>query len=68
MRAIILALGMSLLAAPALAQDAQNAAPPPASDQAAPPPDQTPAAAAAAPANPPMTGPQLLISTSMGDI
>ena len=69
MRAIILALGLSLLAAPALAQDAQSAAPPPASDQAAPPADLAPAPApAAAPVNPPMTGPQLLISTSMGDI
>jgi len=60
MRAIILALGLSLLAVPALAQDAQSAAPP--ADQA-PAPASTPA-----PANPPMTGPQLLISTSMGDI
>jgi peptidyl-prolyl cis-trans isomerase A (cyclophilin A) len=69
MRAIILALGLSLLAAPALAQDAQSAAPPPAGDQAAPPADQAPAPApAAAPVNPPMTGPQLLIATSMGDI
>ena len=73
MRAIILALGLSLLAVPALAQDAQGTAPPPAaSDQAAPPADQVPAAPAPAQANPPqnptMTGPQLLISTSMGDI
>jgi peptidyl-prolyl cis-trans isomerase A (cyclophilin A) len=59
MRAIILAFGLSLLAAPAWAQDAQSAPPPPAGDQAP---------AAPAPANPPMTGPQLLISTSMGDI
>jgi cyclophilin family peptidyl-prolyl cis-trans isomerase len=72
MRVIILALGLSLWAAPALAQDAQSAAPPPAGDQAAPPADQAPGAPAPAPANPPpnptMTGPQLLISTSMGDI
>jgi peptidyl-prolyl cis-trans isomerase A (cyclophilin A) len=66
MRAIILALGMSLLAAPALAQDAQSAAPSPASDQA-PAPAPAPATANPPP-NPIMTGPQLLISTSMGDI
>jgi cyclophilin family peptidyl-prolyl cis-trans isomerase len=60
MRAIILALGLSLLAAPVLAQDAQSTAPPPAGDQAAPPANPPP--------NPTMTGPQLLISTSMGDI
>ena len=39
---------------------AQDAAPPPA--------DNSPAPAPAAPSNPPMTGPKLLISTSMGDI
>jgi len=56
------------LAAPAFAQDQ----PPPADAngvQAAPveaPP--APQAVAPAPANPPMTGPQILISTSMGDI
>jgi peptidyl-prolyl cis-trans isomerase A (cyclophilin A) len=65
MRAIILALGLSLSTAPALAQDAQSA-PPPAGDQAAP--AAAPAPAPGNPANPTMTGPQLLISTSMGDI
>jgi len=82
MRAIIVSLGLCLMAMPALAQDAQPVSPPsadsaapPASDTAAPPPAQAPAdqapAAAPAPAaaaNPPMTGPKILISTSMGDI
>ena len=74
MRAIIFSLSLGLMAGPALAQDAQPASPPPA-DSAAPPPtqtpaDQTPAAAPApaAPTNPPMTGPKILNSTSMGDI
>ena len=57
-----------LLAAPALAQEQQ--APPPAdangaAQQEAPP---VPQAVNPAPSNPPMTGPQILISTSMGDI
>src|SRR5437763_9082285 len=50
---IIALVAFAFLAAPAGAQEAQT-----------PPP----AAPAAAPTNPPMTGPQLLISTSMGDI
>ncbi|MBW8708241.1 MAG: peptidylprolyl isomerase [Alphaproteobacteria bacterium] len=53
MRAIIALAALAFLAVPAGAQEAQT-----------PPP----AAPAAAPTNPPMTGPQLLISTSMGDI
>ena len=80
MRAIIVSLSLCLLAIPALAQnqqpqDAQPASPPPA-DSATPPAqapaDQTPATAPApaptAATNPPMTGPKILISTSMGDI
>jgi cyclophilin family peptidyl-prolyl cis-trans isomerase len=70
MRAIILAFGLFLAATPSWAQTGQtpppadSAAPPPASDdQAAPAPTPAPAVT-----NPPMTGPKLLISTSMGDI
>ena len=59
MRKIFLAF--ILLASPALAQE-QQASPP--ADTPAPVPEVvTPAAA-----NPPMTGPRILISTSMGDI
>ncbi len=64
--------GLVLLAAlPALAQE--PAQPPPADQQpaaAAPPAEATPTpqAATPAPTNPPMTGPKILISTSMGDI
>lgn len=54
-----LVLAAVLLAAPALAQEAQPAAP---ADQ------PVPQAVTAAPTNPPMTGPRLLISTAMGDI
>ncbi|HXR94632.1 MAG TPA: peptidylprolyl isomerase [Rhizomicrobium sp.] len=81
MRAIVFSLSLCLFAAPSLAQTAQTPPPadsttPPASDAAAPPPAQAPAdqapAAAPAPApvaaNPPMTGPKILISTAMGDI
>ena len=57
----LIALAFLALATPALAQEAQQA-PPPA--DAAP----VPQAVTQAPANPPMTGPRLLISTSMGDI
>jgi cyclophilin family peptidyl-prolyl cis-trans isomerase len=70
MRAIILAFGLFLAATPSWAQTGQtpppadSAAPPPASDdQAAPAPTPAPAVT-----NPFMTGPKLLISTSMGDI
>jgi cyclophilin family peptidyl-prolyl cis-trans isomerase len=67
MRAIILAFGLFLAATPSWAQTqppADSAAPPPASDdQAAPAPTPAPAVT-----NPSMTGPKLLISTSMGDI
>ncbi len=59
MRQTLIALAF-LFATPAFAQ---QAAPPPA-DQAPP----VPLAVTPAPSNPPMTGPRLLISTSMGDI
>lgn len=82
MRAITLVLGLLLCPAAAIAQNEQTpppaasgtTAPVPGSDGAAPnkaPADQTPAAApapAAASANPPMTGPKILIATSMGNI
>ena len=57
-----LILGLVLHATPALAQEAQQAAPP----QAEPTP--VPQSVTQAPTNPPMTGPKILISTSMGDI
>lgn len=60
MRQTLIALAF-LLATPAFAQ---QAAPPPAEQQAPP----EPLAVTPAPSNPPMTGPKLLISTSMGDI
>ena len=71
MRAIILAFGLFLAATPSWAQTEQtpadSATPPPGGqtipDQAAPAPTPAPAVT-----NPPMTGPKLLISTSMGDI
>jgi len=68
---LTLALVASLfLAAPALAQEqappaGANAAPAP---EAQPPAAPVPEAVTQAPSNPPMTGPQILISTSMGDI
>jgi len=78
MRATVFVTGLLLLTTPSFAQSEQPASPPPASDSItpAPPPggqttpDQAAPAPAAAPAvtNPPMTGPKLLISTSMGDI
>lgn len=55
-----LILGLLLAATPALAQEAQQAAPPPA--------EPVPQSVTQAPANPPMTGPKILLSTSMGDI
>ena len=58
MRKILLALTL-LIATPVLAQEQQQ-----------PPPADTPVpqAVTQAPTNPPMTGPRILISTSMGDI
>jgi cyclophilin family peptidyl-prolyl cis-trans isomerase len=68
MRKIIPALGFALLlAAPALAQG--QAPLPPADANGAPPAQpEAPQGVTPAPVNPSMTGPQLLISTSMGDI
>ncbi|HVV26361.1 MAG TPA: peptidylprolyl isomerase [Rhizomicrobium sp.] len=71
MRVTILAAILLLAAGGASAQEqpappAKEGAPP---ADAAPAPDVQPAAPAPpAPSNPPMTGPKLLISTSMGDI
>jgi peptidyl-prolyl cis-trans isomerase A (cyclophilin A) len=70
MRSIMLFAALLLLGAPGLAfaQDNATQAPPPGgsttpapADTATPPPPQQPA-------NPAMTGPQILISTAMGDI
>ncbi len=61
---LIVAAAVLLFAAPALAQA-------PATDATAPPADTTapvPMAVTQAPTNPPMTGPRMLIATSMGDI
>jgi cyclophilin family peptidyl-prolyl cis-trans isomerase len=61
-----LCLALCLFAAtPALAQER---APPPADANGAAPAAPVPQAVTPAPSNPPMTGPQILISTSMGDI
>jgi peptidyl-prolyl cis-trans isomerase A (cyclophilin A) len=71
MRQILFPLAFTVMLAPAFAQDqaprpaATDAASPPA-DAAAPAP--VPQAVIPAPSNPPMTGPRILISTSMGDI
>lgn len=72
MRSITMLAAALLLwaAAPAFAQDTNQAPPPGQStapaDAAAPAPPPTPAMQQ--PTNPPMTGPQIVISTSMGDI
>ncbi len=68
MRNLVIALVLLTAAMPALAQAQQPAA---ADQQAAPPPaDVTPVpqAVTPTPTNPVMTGPKILISTSMGDI
>ena len=64
MRDLILAFVLLAAATPALAQEAQSpaAAPPPAENA------PVPQAVTPAPSNPPMTGPKLLLNTSMGDI
>jgi peptidyl-prolyl cis-trans isomerase A (cyclophilin A) len=74
MRLIAIAAAMLLfISGASYAQDVPAQAPPPgdsttpaASDTAAPPPANVPPPQQ--PGNPPMTGPQILISTSMGDI
>ncbi|HEY4077261.1 MAG TPA: peptidylprolyl isomerase [Rhizomicrobium sp.] len=66
MRLSIIAAALLLAASAARAQPADVAAPPPpAADTTAPTPSPAPPAAAT---NPPMTGPKILIATSMGDI
>ena len=75
MRHILSVLALLFAATAAFAQDANTqpapAAPPPAgsaSDSIPNAPAPLPQTVAPAPANPPMTGPRVLISTSMGDI
>jgi cyclophilin family peptidyl-prolyl cis-trans isomerase len=71
MRQILAVLALCLSATVAVAQDANTGAQPPAAPPAAPDaaaPAPMPQAVAPAPTNPPMTGPRVLISTSMGDI
>ncbi|HEY4274845.1 MAG TPA: peptidylprolyl isomerase [Rhizomicrobium sp.] len=76
MRYLTIAAFLFLTATGASAQDATTAAPPPgaetqpapADNAASPPPADAVPVEPAAPTNPPMTGPQILISTSMGDI
>jgi len=70
MRKISLVLALSFLALPAFAPAfAQEQTPPPAdANGAAAQPAPVPEAVAQAPSNPPMTGPKILIATSMGDI
>lgn len=75
MRSLIFASAILLLTlGAASAQDVPATAPPPGGDtipapaDAAAPPSPVDVPPAAQPGNPPMTGPQLLISTSMGDI
>ncbi|MES2256224.1 MAG: peptidylprolyl isomerase [Pseudomonadota bacterium] len=73
MRSMIVAAAMLLISSAAFAQDVPAAAPSPgdsttpAPADAAPPPNAVPAPPVQ-PGNPPMTGPQIVISTSMGDI
>jgi cyclophilin family peptidyl-prolyl cis-trans isomerase len=57
-----------LLAAPVHAQEQATPPPADANGAQAAPSEPVPQAVTPAPSNPPMTGPQLLISTSMGDI
>jgi cyclophilin family peptidyl-prolyl cis-trans isomerase len=69
MRHILSVLALLFAATAAFAQDANTqppAAAPPAPADTAPAP--VPQTVAPAPANPPMTGPRVLISTSLGDI
>ena len=73
MRSIIIAATLLLISGAAFAQDVPATTPSPgasttpAPSDAAPPANTTPAPQTE-PGNPPMTGPQILISTSMGDI
>ena len=63
MRQILLAFAFGIFSLPAFAQDQTPPAGAAPADAAPVPQAVTPA-----PSNPPMTGPQILISTSMGDI
>ena len=72
---VIVAAMLLFASGTAFAQDVPAGAPqpdsttaPPASDAAAPPPADAAPVAPSQPVNPPMTGPQILISTAMGDI
>lgn len=73
MRSLIVAAFLVLAMTGAQAQDVPATAPPPGSEtmpvpaDSAPPPEAAPAETAQ-PVIPPMTGPQIVISTSMGDI
>jgi cyclophilin family peptidyl-prolyl cis-trans isomerase len=73
MRSIVIAAALLVISGAAFAQDVPTAAPPPggtttppAADTAPPPPAGV--TAPSQPANPAMTGPQIVISTAMGDI
>jgi len=76
MRTLTIAAFLLFTVTGASAQDAPVTAPPPGSETmpaqsdsaATPPPVEAPPAETPAPTIPPMTGPQILISTSMGDI
>lgn len=73
MRSMIVAAALLLISSAAFAQDVPAAAPPPGDSTTPAPADAAPPAnaaptAQAQPGNPSMTGPQILISTSMGDI
>src|ERR1700753_3665536 len=72
MRSIAVAATLLLFSSGALfAQDVTPAAPPPAETTTPPPTDAAPSpepAPSSQPGNPVMTGPQILISTAMGDI
>jgi cyclophilin family peptidyl-prolyl cis-trans isomerase len=73
MRSIVIAAALLVISGAAFAQDVPTAAPPPggtttppAAEPAPPPPAGV--TAPSQPANPAMTGPQIVISTAMGDI
>jgi peptidyl-prolyl cis-trans isomerase A (cyclophilin A) len=67
MRSIIIVAALLITSGAAFAQDVPAAAPPP-GGVTTPSPADTASPAPAQPGNPAMTGPQLLISTAMGDI
>ena len=67
MRSIVIVAALLITSGAAFAQDVPAGAPPP-GGATTPSPANTTAPAPAPPGNPAMTGPQLLISTAMGDI